>query len=109
MIIDTIPTRHDVSPYVQLLDVEGALVIVGNLGNMEGFSTLPLILGRRRITGSPSGGIAQTQEMLDFCARKGVYPECEIIDIQQINQAFERMERGDVKYRFVIDMASLSN
>jgi uncharacterized zinc-type alcohol dehydrogenase-like protein len=56
---------------VPLLDIEGALVIVGNLGNMEGFSTLPLILGRRRITGSPSGGIAQTQEMLNFCAQKG--------------------------------------
>ena len=108
VIIDTIPTRHDLSAYVQLLDIEGALVIVGNLGNMEGFSTLPLILGRRRITGSPSGGIAQTQEMLNFCAQKGVYPECEIIPIQQINQAFERMERGEVKYRFVIDMASLS-
>ena len=108
VIIDTIPTRHDLSAYVPLLDIEGALVIVGNLGNMEGFSTLPLILGRRRITGSPSGGIAQTQEMLNFCAQKGVYPECEIIPIQQINQAFERMERGEVKYRFVIDMASLS-
>ena len=55
-----------------------------------------------------TGGIAQTQEMLNFCAQKGVYPECEIIPIQQINQAFERMERGEVKYRFVIDMASLS-
>jgi D-arabinose 1-dehydrogenase-like Zn-dependent alcohol dehydrogenase len=54
-----------------LLDIEGALVIVGNLGDMDGFSTLPLILGRRRITGSPSGGIAQTQEMLNFCAQKG--------------------------------------
>lgn len=108
VIIDTIPTRHDVSPYVQLLDVEGALVIVGALGDMEGFSTLPLIMGRRRITGSPSGGIAQTQEMLDFCARKGIYPDCETISMQQINEAFERMERGDVKYRFVIDMASLT-
>ncbi|MGE0970873.1 NAD(P)-dependent alcohol dehydrogenase [Klebsiella sp. WOUb02] len=108
VIIDTIPTRHDVSPYVQLLDVEGALVIVGALGDMEGFSTLPLIMGRRRITGSPSGGIAETQEMLDFCARKGIYPDCETISMQQINEAFERMERGDVKYRFVIDMASLT-
>ncbi|MFJ5161039.1 NAD(P)-dependent alcohol dehydrogenase [Pantoea sp. NPDC088449] len=108
VIIDTIPTRHDVSPYVQLLDVEGALVIVGALGNMEAFSSLPLIMGRRRITGSPSGGIAETQEMLDFCARKNIHPDCEIINMQQINDAFERMERGDVKYRFVIDMASLT-
>ncbi len=72
MIIDTIPVSHDVSPYVQLLDVEGALVIVGNLGNMAGFGSLPLVMGRRRITGSPSGGIAETREMLDFCARQGV-------------------------------------
>lgn len=108
VIIDTIPIRHDVSPYVQLLDVEGALVIVGALGNMEAFSSLPLIMGRRRITGSPSGGIAETQEMLDFCARKNIHPDCEIINMQQINDAFERMERGDVKYRFVIDMASLT-
>ncbi|TCL05829.1 NAD(P)-dependent alcohol dehydrogenase [Sodalis ligni] len=108
VIIDTVPVSHDVSPYVQLLDVEGALVIVGNLGDMAGFNTLPLIMGRRRITGSPSGGIAQTQEMLDFCARKGILPDCEIIPMQDINQAFERMEHGEVKYRFVIDMASLA-
>lgn len=108
VIIDTVPTRHDVSPYVQLLDVEGALVIVGALGNMEAFSSLPLIMGRRRITGSPSGGIAETQEMLDFCARKNIHPDCETINMQQINDAFKRMERGDVKYRFVIDMASLT-
>lgn len=107
VIIDTIPVPHDVSPYVSLLDVEGALVIVGNLGEMAPFNSLPLIMGRRRITGSPSGGIRQTQEMLDFCARSGVVPECELLPIQQINQAFERMERGDVRYRFVIDMSSL--
>lgn len=107
VIIDTIPVKHDISPYVSLLDVSGVLVIVGNLGDMEGFNTLPLISGRRRITGSPSGGIAQTQEMLDFCARKGIVPDCETVAIQDINQAFERMERGDVRYRFVIDMASL--
>ncbi len=92
VIIDTIPTRHDLCVRA-IAGYRRALVIVGNLGNMEGFSTLPLILGRRRITGSPSGGIAQTQEMLNFCAQKGVYPECEIIPIQQINRAFERMER----------------
>ncbi|NBB09297.1 NAD(P)-dependent alcohol dehydrogenase [Pseudomonas sp. SLFW] len=108
VIIDTIPVAHDLSPYLGLLDVAGALVIVGNLGDMDGFSTLPLIMGRRRITGSPSGGIAQTQEMLDFCARKGIVPDCETIAIQDINHAFERMERGDVRYRFVIDMASLT-
>jgi len=108
VIIDTIPVKHDVSPYVPLLDIEGALVIVGNLGPMDGFGTLPLIMGRRRITGSPSGGISETQEMLDFCARMQILPETETIAINQINEAFERMERGDVRYRFVIDMASFS-
>lgn len=108
VIIDTIPVKHDVSPYLGLLDVSGVLVIVGNLGDMEGFNTLPLITGRRRITGSPSGGIAETQEMLDFCARQGIVPDCETIAIQDINHAFERMERGDVRYRFVIDMATLT-
>lgn len=108
VIIDTIPVKHDVSPYVPLLDIEGALVIVGNLGAMDGFGTLPLIMGRRRITGSPSGGIAETQEMLDFCAMMQILPETETISIDQINEAFVRMERGDVRYRFVIDMASLS-
>ena len=108
VIIDTIPVGHDVSPYMGLLDVEGVLVIVGNLGAMDGFDSLPLITGRRRITGSPSGGIAETQEMLDFCANKQILPDCEIIAISDINEAFKRMERGDVRYRFVIDMDSLS-
>jgi uncharacterized zinc-type alcohol dehydrogenase-like protein len=107
VIIDTIPVGHDVGPYLGLLDVEGVLVIVGALADMDGFNSLPLIGGRRRITGSPSGGIAETQEMLDFCARKGILPDCEIVAMQDINAAFERMERGDVRYRFVIDMASL--
>jgi uncharacterized zinc-type alcohol dehydrogenase-like protein len=107
VVIDTIPVGHDISPYLSLLDVEGVLVVVGNLGNLGGFSTLPLIMGRRRITGSPSGGLAETQEMLDFCAKKQIFPDCEAIAIQDVNAAFARLERGDVRYRFVIDMGSL--
>jgi uncharacterized zinc-type alcohol dehydrogenase-like protein len=107
LIIDTVPTKHDVTPYMPLLDVDGTLVIVGQLGNLNEPSTVPLLLGRRRIAGSPIGGIAQTQELLDFCARKNILPECETIRMDQINEAFERMERADVRYRFVIDMASL--
>ncbi len=76
---------------------------------MEESSTVPLLLGRRRVAGSPIGGIAQTQEMLDFLRReKNILPECEMIRMDQINEAFERMERADVRYRFVIDMASLA-
>ncbi len=108
VIIDTIPVRHDVSPYVALLDIEGVLVIVGQLGDMDGFNSLPLLGGRRRITGSPSGGLAETQEMLDFCARRQILPDCETIAMHAVNAAFERLERGDVRYRFVIDMESLS-
>ena len=108
LIIDTVPVRHDVSPYMPLLDVDGTLVIVGQIGPIDETLTLPFVLGRRRLAGSPIGGIAETQEMLDFCARKNILPDCEMIRMDQINEAFERMERSDVRYRFVIDMASLS-
>ena len=107
LIIDTIPVRHDVSPYMPLLDVDGALVIVGQIGPIDEQPTMPLVFGRRRLAGSLIGGIAQTQEMLDFCARKNILPDCEMIRMDEINEAFERMERADVRYRFVIDMASL--
>ena len=107
LIIDTIPMRHDIAPYLPLLDVDGTLVIVGHLGQIDEPSTVPLMLGRRRVAGSPIGGIRETQEMLDFCARKNILPDCEMIRMDQINDAFKRMERADVRYRFVIDMASL--
>lgn len=107
LIIDTIPVRHDLSPYLPLLDVDATLVIVGQLGMIDAHSTLPLLRGRRRVSGSPIGGIAETQEMLNFCGRMNILPECEMIDIDEINTAFDRMERADVRYRFVIDMASL--
>ena len=108
LIIDTVPVQHDVNPYLPLLDVDGTLDIVGQIGLLEAPSTRPLIFGRRRIAGSLIGGIKETQELLDFCARKNILPECETIRIEQINQAFERMEKADVRYRFVIDMASLA-
>jgi uncharacterized zinc-type alcohol dehydrogenase-like protein len=75
---------------------------------MDGFNSLPLLAGRRRITGSPSGGLAETQEMLDFCAKRQILPDCETVAMSAVNEAFERLERGDVRYRFVIDMGSLS-
>jgi uncharacterized zinc-type alcohol dehydrogenase-like protein len=107
LIIDTVPVRHDLDPYLPLLDIDGTLVIVGQLGPLDETNTMPLLLGRRRIAGSPIGGIAETQEMLDFCAAKNILPDCETIRMDQINDAFDRMERSDVRYRFVIDMASL--
>jgi len=108
LIIDTIPVAHKLQPYLPLLDVDGTLVIVGAIADLPPFHSGLLLGGRRRVSGSPIGGIAETQEMLDFCAERGVLPECETIAIHQINHAYERMERSDVKYRFVIDMASLT-
>jgi uncharacterized zinc-type alcohol dehydrogenase-like protein len=108
LIVDTVPVKHNLNPYLPLLDIDGTLVIVGQLGPLDETNTMPLLLGRRRIAGSPIGGIAETQEMLDFCARKNILPDCETIRIDQINEAFDRMERSDVRYRFVIDMASLN-
>jgi alcohol dehydrogenase (NADP+) len=108
LIIDTVPVKHDINPYMPLLDVDGTLVLVGQIGPLAEPTTVPLMLGRRRVAGSPIGGIAETQEMLDFCARKNVLPDCEMIRMDEINNAFERMERSDVRYRFVIDMSSLS-
>ena len=107
LIVDTVPVKHDLNPYLPLLDIDGTLAIVGQVGPVDEPSTVPLILGRRRIAGSLIGGIPETQELLDFCAEHGVLPECEMIRMDQINDAFERMERSDVRYRFVIDMASL--
>ncbi|MDE1145827.1 MAG: NAD(P)-dependent alcohol dehydrogenase [Azospirillaceae bacterium] len=108
LIIDTVPVKHDVGPYMSLLDVDGTLVIVGQIGPLEAPSTVPFVMARRRLAGSPIGGIPETQEMLDFCAEKNILPDCEIIRMDEVNTAFERMERADVRYRFVIDMASLS-
>ena len=107
LIIDTVPVKHDVNPYMPLLKVDGTLVLVGQVGPLAEPTTVPLILGRRRIAGSLIGGIRETQEMLDFCAKKQILPDCEMIRMDQINEAFDRMERADVRYRFVIDMASL--
>lgn len=108
LIIDTVPVKHDLNPYLPLLDIDGTLVVVGQVGNLDEPSTMPLIFGRRRIAGSLIGGIRETQELLDFCAQKDIYPECEMIRMDQINEAYERMEKSDVRYRFVIDMASLN-
>lgn len=108
LIIDTVPYAHDINAYVPTLTLDGTLVFVGLLGNIADFYTVPLILGRRSVAGSCIGGIAETQEMLDFCAQHGITADVEVITIDTINEAFERMLKSDVKYRFVIDMASLT-
>ena len=108
LIIDTVPYVHDVNPYVSTLNISGTLVLVGYLGGLEPIlNTVPMILGRKSVAGSLIGGIAETQEMLDFCGKHNIVSEIEIIKMQDINVAYERMLKSDVHYRFVIDMASL--
>lgn len=107
VIIDTVPSQHDLGPYTPLLDLNGALVLVGQIGSLGDVSSVPLVMGRRQVAGSLIGGIAETQELLDLCGEKNILPDCEIISINDINDAYKRLEHGDVHYRFVIDMASL--
>lgn len=110
LIIDTVPYVHDVNPYVDTLNISGTLVLVGYLGGLEPvLNSVPMIMGRKSVAGSLIGGIAETQEMLDFCGEHNIVSEIEIIKMQDINNAYERMLKSDVKYRFVIDMASLKN
>lgn len=108
LIIDTVPVKHNVDTYTPLLDVDGTLVIVGQVGPMEASMTVPLIMGRRRVAGSLIGGIKETQEVLDFCAAHRIYPECKIIAAAEVNDAFAHLKKGDIAYRFVIDMNSLA-
>lgn len=109
LIIDTVPYIHDINPYMPTLALDGTLVFVGYLGDLNPMlSTVSMILGRRSVAGSCIGGIAETQEMLDFCGEHGITSDVEMIKIQEINEAYERMLKSDVKYRFVIDMASLA-
>ncbi|WP_439294303.1 NAD(P)-dependent alcohol dehydrogenase [Lonepinella sp. BR2882] len=106
LIIDTVPYSHDVSPYMPTLALDGTLVFVGLIGQHPEFSTVPLIFGRRSIAGSVIGGIKETQELLDFCGEHNIVSDVEMIDMADINTAYERMLKSDVKYRFVIDIAN---
>jgi len=106
-ILDAVSAEHDLNQYLALLKRDGTLVLVGAPSQPLPVSAFNLIMGRHRLAGSGIGGIQETQEMLDFCADHGITADIELIKIQQINQAYERLAKGDVKYRFVIDMASL--
>lgn len=110
LIIDTVPYVHELNPYVSTLAVSGTLVLVGYLGPLEEMlNTAPMVMGRKSVAGSVIGGIAETQEMLDFCGQHGITADIERIDIGSINDAYERMLKSDVKYRFVIDIASFQS
>lgn len=109
LILDTAGASHNLDVYTALLKRDGVLCLVGLPGAPHPSPEVgPLIFGRRSIAGSLIGGIAETQEMLDFCAEKGIVADIELIPASVINNAYDRMEKGDVKYRFVIDIASLA-
>lgn len=108
LLINTIPVGHDLNPYVALLKRDATMVIVGAIEPLStGLNAKPLVLGRKRIAGSVIGGLPETQEMLDFCGKHNICADVEIINIQEINEAYSRMLKSDVKYRFVIDISSL--
>lgn len=106
-LLDAVSARHDINAYLKLLRVNGTLALVGAPEEPLPVAAFSLIPYRRSFAGSLIGGIAETQEMLDFCGKHDIVADIEMIDIQQINEAYERLLKGDVKYRFVIDMASL--
>ncbi len=107
-ILDTVSGAHDINAYLSLLKLDGTLTLVGAPEHPLPVSAFNLLMGRHRFAGSAIGGIAETQEMLDFCAKNKIASDIELIPIQKINEAWERLLKQDVKYRFVIDMASLS-
>ncbi|HEY8010956.1 MAG TPA: NAD(P)-dependent alcohol dehydrogenase [Rudaea sp.] len=107
-LLNTIPNGHDLNPYAALLKRDGTMVLVGALTTLEpALAGASLIGGRRSIAGSAIGGMAETQEMIDFCAEHGIVSDVEMVSIQSVNEAYERLLKNDVKYRFVIDMESL--
>lgn len=106
-ILDAVSAEHDINAYLNLLRVDGSLALVGAPEHPLPVAAFSVIIGRKSFAGSMIGGIAETQEMLDFCGKHNITADIEMINMQQINDAYERLLKGDVKYRFVIDMASL--
>ena len=106
-ILNTVPVSHEIDPYLNLLGRSGRMVIVGAMMEMPPFTGGKLVWWNRAVGGSAIGGIPETQEMLDFCAAKEIYPEVETIRMDEINTAYDRLLKNDVRYRFVIDMSSI--
>ena len=106
-ILDAVSAEHDLNMYLNLLKRDGTMVVVGVPSKPAPVHAMSLIGGRKRLAGSLIGGIKETQEMLDFCAKKKIVSDVEVIPVQKINEAYERTIKGDVKYRFVVDMKSL--
>jgi uncharacterized zinc-type alcohol dehydrogenase-like protein len=108
LIVDAVSAQHDLNAYLGLLKRDGSVVLVGAPEHPLPVAAFSLLMGRRSLSGSAIGGIPETQEMLDFCGKHNITPDIEMIRMDQINDAFERLLKSDVKYRFVIDMASLA-
>ena len=108
-ILDTVAADHDLNAYINMLGLEGNITLVGAPDKPLALSSFALLFGRRSVSGSLIGGLAETQEMLDFCGKHNITSDVEIIPIQRVNEAYERLVKSDVKYRFSIDMASLKS
>lgn len=108
-ILDTVSAKHDINAYLNLLRLDGNITLVGAPEKPLDVAAFSLIMARRSLSGSSIGGIAETQEMLDFCGKHNITADVEVIPIQKANEAYERLLKSDVKYRFVIDMASLKS
>jgi uncharacterized zinc-type alcohol dehydrogenase-like protein len=108
-ILDTVAAKHDINAYLNLLRLDGNITLVGAPEKPLDVAAFSLIMGRRSLSGSMIGGIAETQEMLDFCGEHNITADVEVIPIQKVNEAYDRLLKSDVKYRFVIDMASLKS
>lgn len=106
-LLNTVPVKHDINPYLKLLKRDSTMVMVGAIEPLEPMNGGNIIMGRKRVAGSLIGGIKETQEMLDFCGENNITCDVEMIKMQEINKAFNRVTNNDVKYRFVIDMESL--
>jgi uncharacterized zinc-type alcohol dehydrogenase-like protein len=108
-ILDAVSADHDINAYLNLLRRDGNLTLVGAPSKPLAVAAFSLVFGRRSLSGSPIGGIAETQEMLDFCGQHNITADVEVIPIQKVNEAYDRLLNSDVKYRFSIDMASLKS
>ena len=106
-ILDAVSAEHDINAYLNLLRVDGSLALVGAPEHPLPVAAFSVIIGRKSFAGSMIGGIAETQEMLDYCAANNITSDVEVIDIKDIDKAYIKMEKSDVKYRFVIDMATI--
>jgi len=106
-ILDAVSAEHDLNAYLRLLKLDGTMTLVGAPEKPSPVSSFNLIMKRRSLAGSAIGGIRETQEMLDFCAENEITSDIELIPIQEVNQAYDRLLKGDVQYRFVIGMATL--